>query len=85
MESQNQTIVSQATPQVIYQPSGDPRRLSKLKLTEISGEPLQWLECAELFDVIVHQKRLNDTEKLQFLKSIGGSSDFSNHKTFLSG
>ena len=29
MENQNQTTVSQATPQVIYQPSGDPRGLPK--------------------------------------------------------
>ena len=60
--------MSQATPQVICQPSGDPRGLPKLKLNEISGDPLDWPECAELFDVIVHQKRLNDTEKMQYLK-----------------
>ena len=64
MENQNQTTVSQANPQVIYQPSGDPRGLPKLKLTESSGDPLEWPAWAELFDVIVHQKRLNDTEKI---------------------
>ena len=68
MESQNQTTVSQATPQVIYQANGDPRRLPKLKLTYFSGDPLDWPEWAELFDVIVHQKRLSDTEKIQYLK-----------------
>ena len=49
MESQNQTTVSQATPQVIYQPSGDPRGLPKLKLTEFSGDSLKWPEWAEFF------------------------------------
>ena len=39
VESQNQTTVSQATPQVIYQSSGDPRGLPKLKLKEFSGDP----------------------------------------------
>ena len=29
MESENQTTVSQATPQVIYQPSGDPKESPK--------------------------------------------------------
>ena len=41
LESQNQTTVSQATPQVVYQPSGDPRGLPKLKLKEFSGDPLE--------------------------------------------
>ena len=44
MESQNQTTVSQSTPQVIYQPSGDPRGLPELKLTDFSGDPLEWAE-----------------------------------------
>ena len=57
MESQNQTTVIQATPQVIYQPSGHPRGLPKLKLSEFTGHPLEWSEWAELFDVIVHQTR----------------------------
>ena len=39
LENQIQTAVSQATPQVVYQPSGDPRGLPKLKLTEFSGDP----------------------------------------------
>ena len=53
-ESQNQTSVSQATPRVIYQPSGDPRGLPNLKLSEFSGDFLEWSEWAEFFDVIVH-------------------------------
>ena len=65
MESQNQTTVSQPTAQVIYQPSDHLRGLSKLKLTEFSGDSLEW---AELFDVILHQKWLSDTEKMQYLK-----------------
>ena len=68
MESQIQTTVSQPTPKVIQQPSGDPRALPKLKLTEFSGDPLEWLEWAELFGVTVHQKRLSDTENMQYLK-----------------
>ena len=68
MESQKQTRVSQATPQVIYQPNGAPRGLPKLKLTELSGDPLKCTEWTELSDVILHQKRPNDTEKMQYLK-----------------
>ena len=68
MENQNQSTVKQATPQVIYQPSGDPRGLPKHKLTEFSGDSLKWPEWAELFNVIVHQKRLSDTEKMHYLK-----------------
>ena len=68
MESQNQTTASQATPQTIYQPSCDPRGLPKLKLTEFSGDAWECPEWAELFDVIVYQKRLSDTEKMQYLK-----------------
>ena len=68
MESQNQTTVSRAIPQVIYQPSGGPRGSSKLKLTEFLGDPLEWPDWVELFDVIMHQKRLSDIEKMQYLK-----------------
>ena len=68
MENQNQTTVSLAATKVIYQPSIEPRRLPKLKLTEFSGEPLEWPEWAEFFVVIVHQKRLSDTESMQYLK-----------------
>ena len=70
MESQNQTTVSQANPQVIYQPGGDTRALPKLKLTEFSWDPLEWPQWAELFDAVLHQKRLSDTEKMQYLKII---------------
>ena len=69
MESQKQSTVSQAIPQVIYQPSGDPRGLREIgtKLTEFSRDPLEWPEWADLLDVIVHQKRRSDTEKMQYL------------------
>ena len=63
MESRNLTTVSQLSP------IGNPRGLPKLKLTEFSGDPLKRPEWAELFDVIVHQKQLSDTEKMQYLKS----------------
>ena len=71
MESRNQTTLSQPTPQIIYQqvPSDGPRGLPKLKLTEFSGDPLEWPEWCELFDVIVHQKKLSDSEKMQYLKT----------------
>ena len=71
MESRNQKTLSQPTPPVIYQqvPSDGPRGLPKLKLTEFSGDPLEWPEWCELFDVILHQKKLSDTEKLQYLKT----------------
>ena len=68
MERQSQTTVSQATPKEIYQPIGDPRGLPKHKLTEFSGQPLEWPEWAEFFNVIVHQKWLIDTGKMQYLK-----------------
>ena len=64
MESQNQRTVTQTTLQVIYRLIGDPRGLPKLKLTEFSGDPLERPEWAEPFDVIVHQKRVSDTEKM---------------------
>ena len=40
----------------------------KIKRTEVSREPLEWPEWAELLVVIVHQNRLSDTEKMQCLK-----------------
>ena len=71
MESRNQKTLSQPTPPVIYQqvPSDGSRGLPKLMLTEFSGDPLEWPEWCELFDVIVHQKKLSDTEKMQYLKT----------------
>ena len=44
------------------------RRLTKIKLTEFSGDSLEWPERAVLFDVFGHQKLLSDTEKMQYLK-----------------
>ncbi|XP_075260007.1 uncharacterized protein LOC142351746 [Convolutriloba macropyga] len=68
MEIQNQTTVRQTTPQVIYQPSGNPRWLPQLKLTEFSGNSLERPEWSELFDVILHKKWPSDTYKMQYLK-----------------
>ena len=70
-ESKNRSTVNQTTPQVIYQPvpSGGSSDLPKLKLTEFSGDPLEWPEWSGLFDVVVHQKPISDTEKMQNLKT----------------
>ena len=59
------------TPQVIYQtlPSSGAIGLPKLKLTEFSGDPLEWPEWSGLFDVAVHQKPISDTENMQYLKT----------------
>ena len=69
-ESRNRSTVNHTTPQVIYQPvpSSGASGFPKLKLTEFSGDSLEWPEWAELFDVIVHQNRPSDTEKMQYLK-----------------
>ena len=63
--------MKQTTPQVIYQPvtGSGASDLPKLKLTEFSGDPLEWPEWSGLFDVVVHQKPISDTEKMQYLKT----------------
>ena len=63
--------MNHTTPQVIYQPvpSSGASGLPKLKLTEFSGDPLEWPEWSGLFDVVVHQKQISDTEKMQYLKT----------------
>ena len=70
-ESRNRSTVNHTTPQVIYQPvpSSGASGLPKLKLTEFSGDPLEWPEWSGLFDVVVHQKPISDTEKMQYLKT----------------
>ena len=70
-ESRNRSTMNQTTPQVIYQPvlSSGASCLPKLKLTEFSGDPLEWPEWSGLFDVVVHQKPISDTEKMQYLKT----------------
>ena len=69
-ESRNRSTMKHTTPQVIYQPvpSSGASGLQKLKLTEFSGDPLEWPEWSGLFDV-VHQKPISDTEKMQYLKT----------------
>ena len=47
-------------------PSGSANGLPKLKLSEFSGDTLEWWG---LFDVVVHQKAISDTEKMQYLKT----------------
>ena len=63
--------MNHTAPQVIYQPvpSSGASGLPKLKLTEFSGDPLEWPEWSGLFDVVVHQKPISDTEKMQYLKT----------------
>ena len=63
--------MSQTAPQVIYQPvpSSGACGLPKLKLTQLSEDPLEWPEWSGLFDVLVHQKTISDTEKMQYLKT----------------
>ena len=70
-KSRNRSKMNEITPQVFYQPvpgSGD-SGLPKLKLTQFSGDPLEWPEWSGLFDVVVNQKPISDTEKMQFLKT----------------
>ena len=43
--------------------------MPKSKLTEFSRDPLEWPEWSVLFDVVVHQKPISDTEKMQYLKT----------------
>ena len=70
-ESRNRSTMKHTTPQVNYQPvpSSGASGLPKLKLTEFSGDPLEWPEWSGLFDVVVHQKPISDTEKMQYLKT----------------
>ena len=70
-ESRNRSTMNHTTPRVIYQPvpSSGASGLPKLKLTEFSGDPLEWPEWSGLFDVLVHQKPISDTEKMQYLKT----------------
>ena len=70
-EIRNRSTMNHTTPQVIYQPvpSSGASGLPKLKLTEFSGDPLEWPEWSGLFDVVVHQKPISDTEKMQYLNT----------------
>ena len=70
-QSRNRSTMNQITPQVIYQPvtSSGANDLPKLKLTEFSGDPLEWPEWSGLFDFVVHQKPISDTEKMQYRKT----------------
>ena len=69
MESINQTTASQTTQHVIHQSSGHQRGLSKLVLTEISGDSLECPEWEKLFNIIAHQQWLAShvSQKRQFL------------------
>ena len=67
VESRNRRSKNQITPQVVYQPvtGSGASCLPKLKLTEFSGDPLEWPEWSGLFDIVVHQKSNSKTEKMQ--------------------
>ena len=43
--------------------------LAKLKLSEISGDHLEWPEWSGLSDVDIHQKSIGNTEEMQNLKT----------------
>ena len=70
-ERRNRSTLNQTTPHVIYQPvsSSGACGLPKLKLTELSGDPLEWQEWSGLFDVVVQQKLISNTENIQYLKT----------------
>ena len=70
-ESRNRSTMNHTTLQVIYQPvpSSGASGLRKLKLIEFSGDPLEWPEWSGLFDVVVHQKQISGTEKMQYFKT----------------
>ena len=57
-------------PQIIYQQNSGSSGLPKIKLPEFSGDPLAWPEWSGLFEVVVHQKSISDTEKMQHLKML---------------
>ena len=70
-ESRNGKTLNQTTPQVIHQPvpSSGASGLPKPKQTDFSGDPLYWSKLSGLFDVVVQQKLISDTEKMQYLKA----------------
>ena len=79
--SRNREQKQKHTPQVIYQlvPRSDASDLPKLKLTEFSGDPLEWPEWSSLFDVVVLQKINQRSRKDAMLKDqSNGSSKSSN-------
>ena len=49
--------------------SGVASGLPELKLTEFSGDSLEWPECLVLIYVVGHQKQISDTEKINYLKT----------------
>ena len=69
--SRNRSTLNQTPPQVMYQPvsSSGASGWPKLKLTEFSGDPLEGPEWSSLFDVVVHQKPISDSEKMLYLKT----------------
>ena len=60
--------MSKPAAQVIYQTSVDPREFTKTQADGVLRRSPLWPEGAELFDVIVHEKRLSDTMHMQHRK-----------------
>ena len=71
-----------ANPQKQYLPSQGPHFTSnarddcffkssspKLKLSQISGDPLEWPEWSQLFQATVHAANMDDTVKMNHLKA----------------
>ena len=44
--------------------------LPKLKLAEFSGDPLEWPECSQLFQATVHAANMDDSVKMNHLKTM---------------
>ena len=65
----NRNTMNQNTPQVIFQTVQSSGASGLPKLTEFSGDTLEWPEWSGLFDIVVHQKPVSDTEKMQYLKT----------------
>ena len=44
--------------------------MPKLKLTEISGDPLEWPEWSKLFQAIVHAANMDDSVRMNHFKTM---------------
>ena len=65
MPSQGPNIVSNARDDYFIRSS-----LPKLKLAEISGDPLEWPEWSQLFQATVHAANIDDSVKMNHLKTM---------------
>ena len=65
MPSQGPNIVSNARDDYFIRSS-----LPKLKLTDFSGDPLEWPEWSQLFQATVHAANMDDSVKMNHLKTM---------------